>query len=116
MQDVFLVHLDSLFFAADTPLLQNRFEPFLRLLLLVAHGGCALEILILDRSFLLGLDLPNLVSRPLTSGGRVIVPMRARDPASSITSMALSGKNRSVMYRSERRTEASIAFSVNSAL
>jgi hypothetical protein len=33
----------------------------------------------------------------LTSGGRVMVPMRAREPASSITSIALSGKNRSVM-------------------
>ena len=33
----------------------------------------------------------------LTSGGRVIVVMRAREPASSSTSIALSGKNRSVM-------------------
>jgi hypothetical protein len=33
----------------------------------------------------------------LVSGGRVIVPMRAREPDSSITSIALSGKNRSVM-------------------
>ena len=32
-----------------------------------------------------------------TSGGRVIAPMRAREPASSITSMALSGRNRPVM-------------------
>ena len=29
-----------------------------------------------------------------TSGGRVMAPMRARAPASSITSMALSGRNR----------------------
>ena len=41
---------------------------------------------------------------------------RAREPASSMRSMALSGKYRSVMYRSESLTEASIALSVNSAL
>src|SRR2546430_9072298 len=34
-------------------------------------------------------------SRPLTSGGRVIVPIRAREPASSMRSMALSGRYRS---------------------
>ena len=36
-------------------------------------------------------------SMSLTSGGRVIAPMRAREPASSITSMALSGRKRPVI-------------------
>jgi hypothetical protein len=47
--------------------------------------------------FLLALDLLDLDLDSLTSGGRVMVPMRAREPASSITSMALSGRKRSVI-------------------
>ena len=48
-------------------------------------------------------------------GGRVIDWMRARAPASSTTSMALSGRNRPVMYRSESREAASSASSENLA-
>ena len=65
MQDVFLVHLDALFLAGGAPLLQDRFELFLGLLLLVAHGRGALEILVLDGPLLLGLDLLDLGLEPL---------------------------------------------------
>src|SRR5271165_1796077 len=51
-----------------------------------------------------------------TSGGRVIALMRARAPASSMTSIALSGRKRPVIYRSESRTAASNASSVSLAL
>src|SRR5712671_1842535 len=51
-----------------------------------------------------------------TSGGRVIEMMRARAPASSMTSIALSGRKRPVIYRSESRTAASSASSVSLAL
>ena len=50
------------------PFLQNGFELFLRLLLLVAHGGGALEILVLDRPLLLGLDLLDLGLEALDLG------------------------------------------------
>ena len=42
----------------------NRFEPFLGLLFLVPHGGGALKILVLDRAFLLGLDLLDVGLEP----------------------------------------------------
>ena len=48
----------------------------------------------------------------LSSGGGVRAMSRVRDEASSITSIALSGSWRSVMYRSARWTAALIACSV----
>ena len=46
------------------------------------------------------------------SGGAVIRLMRRRDPASSIRSIALSGKKRSETYRSARVAAATKAVSV----
>ena len=57
VEDVFLVHFDALFLAGGAPFLQDGFQLFLGLLFLVAHGGGALEILVLDGPFLLGLDV-----------------------------------------------------------
>src|SRR6516164_9410763 len=51
-----------------------------------------------------------------TSGGRAIELMRAREPASSMTSMALFGRKRPLIYRSESRTAASSASSASLAL
>jgi hypothetical protein len=47
-----------------------------------------------------------------TSGGAVIRRMRIREPASSMRSMALSGRKRSLMYRSERFAADTSASSV----
>ena len=44
---------------------RTDFELFLGLLLFVAHGGGALEILVLDGALLLGLDLLDLGLRGL---------------------------------------------------
>ena len=60
MQDVVFVDFDALFFAGGAPFVQNGFELFLGLLFLVAHGGGAFEILVLDRAFFLALDLFDL--------------------------------------------------------
>src|SRR5579875_2360694 len=46
------------------------------------------------------------------SGGAVMRRIRIRDPASSIRSMALSGRNRSLMYRSASCAAATSALSV----
>ncbi len=46
------------------------------------------------------------------SGGAVIRRMRMREPASSMRSIALSGRNRSEMYRSAREAAATRAASV----
>src|SRR3989337_3000863 len=50
-----------------------------------------------------------------SSWGSIKVFSRARDPASSITSIALSGRNRSAMYRWDRRAAADTASSVVTA-
>ena len=60
MQNVFFVHLDAFFLAAGAPFLQDGFQFFLGLLFLVAHGGGAFEILVLDGALFLGLDLLDL--------------------------------------------------------
>ncbi len=57
VQNVLLAHGDALFLAAGAPGGQDGFEFFLGLLFLVAHGGGAFEILVLDGPLLLGLDL-----------------------------------------------------------
>jgi len=49
-------------------------------------------------------------------GARVLEAMRARDPASSITSMALSGRKRPVRYRSLNSAAALMDSSVMRAL
>ena len=77
MHNVILGDKDLLFLLVDPPLGKNRVEPILGLFLAVPQGGGFLEILSLDGSFF-------------------IDAMRARDPASSITSMALSGRKRPV--------------------
>ena len=51
-------------------------------------------------------------SKASISAGTLTEPMCTRDPASSRASMALSGKQRSVIYLSVRRTQASIASGV----
>ena len=98
VQNILLADDDAFFLALRAPFLQKIFELVLRLLFLVAHLRRAFEILILDRSLFFAFDFLDLGFNALSiSGGRVIVPMRAREPASSRTSIALSGKNLSVM-------------------
>jgi hypothetical protein len=53
------------------------------LLFLIAHRGARVEILVLYRPLFLRFDLFNLRFERLYLGRLVIVPMRARDPASS---------------------------------
>ena len=53
VQNIFFIHLHAFFFAAGAPFLQNRFQFFFGVLFLVAHGGGAFEILVLDRAFFL---------------------------------------------------------------
>ena len=59
LQDVLFVHLDALLLAAGFPGVQNGVLFFLRVLFLVAHGGGALEVLLLNGFFLAALDLFN---------------------------------------------------------
>ena len=92
-KNVFFVDFDALFLAACAPLFEHGFQFLLGVLFLVAHRGGAFEILILNGALFLAILISSISpSRSLTSGGRVIVPMRAREPASSIRSMALSGR------------------------
>ena len=80
-----------------SPLGKDRVEAILGLFLTCHARPRLFEILSLDRRFLLDADLLDLrFSISFTSGGRVIAAMRAREPASSITSMALSGRKRPV--------------------
>ena len=83
----------------------------LQLALLVPQPGCQLEVLVADRGFLVLIDLleVGLLSWD-TSGGGACDARRARAPASSITSIALSGRNRSVMYRSENLADGDQVF------
>jgi hypothetical protein len=60
LADVFLVDFDALFFAGGTPFLEDGLQLFLGVLFLVAHGGGALEILVLDGTLLIGLDVLNV--------------------------------------------------------
>jgi hypothetical protein len=64
---------------------------------LVAQVRGALEVLARDRLFLLLVEARDLVSMSRRSGGAVIDLMRMRAPASSITSIALSGRKRLLM-------------------
>ena len=87
----------SRLFALLAPFGQDLLQLFLGLLFRVAQGGGFFEILRLDRRFLFARECSSISSSmSFTSGGRVIAPMRARAPASSITSIALSGRKRPV--------------------
>ena len=71
---------------------------FLQLVGLVAQRGGLLEVLVGDRLFLLLVELLDLARR--SPSGRAAGSWscrRTRAPASSITSMALSGRQRPVM-------------------
>ena len=59
---------------------ENRVELLLRLLLAVAQGGGLLEVLRLDRASFRRGSSSISASMSFTSGGRVIAPMRAREP------------------------------------
>jgi hypothetical protein len=54
-------------------------------------------VLLGDGLFLLGADASISLREVLDVGGRLRAVMRAREPASSMTSMALSGRKRPVM-------------------
>ena len=68
VENVFLVHLDALFLAVGFPRAEDGFHLLLRMLLLVAHGGGALEVLFLDGLFFLRLDLLDLALDVLQLG------------------------------------------------
>ena len=57
VEDFILVHLDPLLFLGLAPGFERGLELFLRLLFLIAEGGGAFEVLILDRAFLAILEL-----------------------------------------------------------
>ena len=91
-------HDHFLFLALLAPFGEDALELFFRLFFLVAQRGGFLEILRLDRGFLVGPDLLDLLLDFLHVGRtRHGALMRARAPASSITSIALSGRKRPVM-------------------
>ncbi len=69
----------------------------LELVGLVAQVGGLLEVLLGDGGFLLLVELLDLAVDSFRSGGRVMALRRTRAPASSITSMALSGRQRPLM-------------------
>ena len=94
---VVLGHEHFLFFALLAPFGQNALELFLRLLFLVAQAAAfSKSWALIAASFSTRISSIS-VSISFTSGGRVIVLMRARAPASSMTSIALSGRKRPVM-------------------
>jgi hypothetical protein len=97
MENVLFIHFDALLLAARFPCRQHSLNFFFGVLLLVAHRRRAFEVLLANRLFFLALDLIQLAFERFDFGGRVIAPMRAREPASSMRSIALSGKKRSVM-------------------
>jgi len=91
VKNVVLVHHHAL----SSRLTRTRrawFPVFPGVLFLVAHGGRAFKILVLDGAFLFGFDFLNLNLERLGLRWPRIVPMRAREPDSSITSIALSAK------------------------
>ena len=92
MQDVFFIHFDTFFLARGAPFFQDGLQLFLGLFFFVAHGSGAFEILVFDGPLFLGLDLFDFAFQPFNLRRAVIVPIRAREPASSIKSMALSGR------------------------
>ncbi len=61
MHHVLIVDEHAFLVAGGAPGFQDGFEFFLRLLLLVAHGGGAFEILLFDRLFLARLELLDLL-------------------------------------------------------
>src|SRR5271165_1725670 len=75
----------------------------------ISQRRCLFIILSFDRTSFSTRIVAICFSISFTSGGRVIELMRARAPASSMTSIALSGRKRPVIYRSESRTAASSA-------
>ena len=90
-------HDHFLLFALFAPFGQNGIELFLGLLFLVAKRGGLLEILCFDRRFLLHADFFDFLLDILHVRRPVMALMRARAPASSMTSIALSGRKRPVI-------------------
>ena len=66
----------------------------------------------LDRGLLVGTQPLDLLVELRVDGGAGIRRIRSRLPASSIRSIALSGRKRSEMYRSARFAAATSAWSV----
>ena len=60
VQNIFFVHRDAFFLAVGAPGGQHGVQFFLGLLFLVAHGGGAFKILVLDGAFLAALDVFDL--------------------------------------------------------
>ena len=98
VQNVLFVHHDALFLARRRAIRFSSVSSFSFACFSLSRIWAAPS----KSWFLIAFSFLPLISSisasiALTSGGRVIVLMRAREPASSNTSIALSGKNRSVM-------------------
>ena len=96
--DLLLAEHRAVRLAPLLPLVLLLADLALQLALLVAQRRRALEVLIANRGFLLGVHALELILelRPLPAAA-TCAARRARAPASSITSIALSGRKRSVM-------------------
>ena len=96
--DLLLADRGALAGLAGLPLLLELALLVRQLALLVAEVRGLLELLRLDRGLLLGAASSRSPPRARdTTGGAVIVLMRMREAASSMRSMALSGRKRSEM-------------------
>src|SRR6185503_11172960 len=112
LRDDFGVHDAVEFLVLLVPLGENLLLVVLELHRAVAHLRGPLELLQRDRLVLLLLELLDLLLELLDVGGETMDCRRTRAPASSITSIALSGRKRPLMYRLDRSTHASSASSV----
>ena len=95
--DLLLVDLDRCPSRRPSTTARAGCAPCLELPLLVAQLRRQLEVLAVDRGFLLRRTSAIFLVDAPASGGAVMRRMRIREPASSIRSIALSGRNRSEM-------------------
>src|SRR5690606_38768490 len=106
--DVIAAHFGDL--GSHTPLLVDL---LLQLVDLVAQLGGALVVLHVGRLFLVQAQLFDLLLQLAHPVVGIVLRVRFRAPAWSIRSIALSGRFRSVKYRSESSAAAAMASSVN---
>ena len=68
VENIFFIHLHPLFLARRAPFLKHSLQPFLGMFFLVAHGGGAFKILVLNGALFLGLDVLDVGLEPFDFG------------------------------------------------